>query len=572
VHVLATAGHVDHGKSTLVKTLTGTDPDRLDEERERGLTIDLGFGSMTLPSGEGLAFVDVPGHVRFLKNMLAGVGAVDATMFVVAATEGWKPQSEEHLRILELLGLKHGLIALTKVGMADDDLRELARLDVEEHVEGTFLEDAEIIEVDAIDGIGMDDLREALDRLASATPIAADEGEPRLWIDRAFAAKGAGTIVTGTLTGGGVAVDDEYLLAPVGRPVRVRAIQSHYAQTDRVTPGHRVALNLTGVSHDQTARGDVLVRPDTWWMTKTVDCSLSVLDSLGHEVSRRGAHVAYIGSGEFAVNLRVLGDQALAPGTDGFVRLHLPTALPIRPGDRFILRESGRSETVGGGQILDIDPQVRAALARPDRSVDRVITERGWVEANVLRQLTGETRQANIGRWVAAPAAIEKMVDEVRTLVDEAGPLGLDIASLDDRQRAALETINEAVVNVGRVTLGEQVDPLAGHRFIAELEAAPFSPPAPEGHDPAEVRELVRRGLVVAKDGVWFAPSAIDAAARRVAEMLATKPSGVTVAEVRDAFGCTRKHALPLLAILDGTGVTRRREDVRIGGPRLPEV
>src|SRR5438067_12153483 len=225
MHVVATAGHVDHGKSTLVLALTGMDPDRFAQEKARGLPIDLGFAWTTLPSGRELAFVDVPGHVRFIKNMLAGVGAVDACLFVVAATEGWKPQSEEHLRILELLGIGHGLVAVTMVGLVDDEVRQLAALEVGERVAGTFLEKAEVVEVDAPGGIGVDDLRQALDRLLETTPTAVDRGRPRLWVDRVFAARGSGTVVTGTLTGGPIAVDDELVLLPAGRPVRVRALQ-----------------------------------------------------------------------------------------------------------------------------------------------------------------------------------------------------------------------------------------------------------------------------------------------------------------------------------------------------------
>src|SRR4051812_20724910 len=252
VHVVATAGHVDHGKSTLVHALTGIDPDRFEEEKARGLTIDLGFAWAHLPSGREVGFVDVPGHVRFLKNMLAGVGAVDACLFVVAATEGWKPQSEEHLRILELLGVRHGLVALSKVGLVDDEEREIALLDVTDHLAGTFLEDAPVIPVDAPTNTGLDDLRGALDDVLATTPAAEDRGRPRLWVDRAFAAKGAGTVVTGTLAGGSLAVDDELLLAghTGTRPVRVRALQSLQTERREVGPGNRVAVNLTGVSHD----------------------------------------------------------------------------------------------------------------------------------------------------------------------------------------------------------------------------------------------------------------------------------------------------------------------------------
>ena len=570
MHVVATAGHVDHGKSTLVKALTGTDPDRLSEEKARGLTIDLGFASTQLPSGRGVAFIDVPGHVRFLKNMLAGVGSVDAAMFVVAATEGWKPQSEEHLRILQLLGIKHGLVALTKTGLADDDLRELARLDVEERVEGTFLEAAPIVEVDALDGSGIADIGVALDDLLEATPTAVDHKRPRLWIDRVFAAKGSGTVVTGTLTGGRVRVGDELTALPHRRAVRVRALQSLHAQRSKVGPGNRVALNLSGVSHDELTRGDVLVRADQWHVTQRVDGLLKVLDAIDHPVTRRGAHMAYLGSGEFPVRVRVLGPSEIQPGTEGPVRLHLPVGLPLLPGDRFILRESGRGETLGGGEILDVDPIVAAARAQPDRSLDRVIAERGRVDVDHLLRLTGEHRKADVGNWAVDPAVLKARHTELSEAIAASGPLGLDIAKLDDFGRALLDTIEGVAVDHGHARAIDAVDTLTGHAYIDALEASPFAPPDPEGIDRAELRELVRRGDVVEEGGVYFAASALDAAARVVADLLSRQPAGVTVAEVRDEWGTSRKYAIPLLSYLDNNGITRRRGDLRIGGPRLP--
>jgi selenocysteine-specific elongation factor len=571
VHVVATAGHVDHGKSTLVLTLTGMDPDRFAEEKARGLTIDLGFAWTTLPSGRELAFVDVPGHVRFLKNMLAGVGAVDACLFVVAATEGWKPQSEEHLRILELLGIDHGVVALTKVGLVDDEWRQLAHLDLADHVKGTFLETAEVVDVDAPTGTGMEELQAALDRLLAATPTAADRGRPRLWVDRAFAAKGSGTVVTGTLAGGPLAVDDELVLLPGGRRARVRGLQSHKSSLPSASPGRRLAVNLAGVHHEQVERGDALVRADQWAPTRVLDCALTVLDALDHDVSRRGAYQAYIGSGEYPVRLRVLGGEKLAPGSTGAVRLHLPVELPLLPGDRLVLRESGRGETVGGGEVLDVAPVLPAYKARPTRSVERVVAERGWVEADLLERLTGERRPATVARWVVDPDAHAAVEERVRGAVEGAGPLGLYVATLDERDRAVLETLDDVVVDAGRaLPAGRGADPLLDHPYVAALEASPFAPPAPEGVDRDELRELARRGLVVQQDGVWFSPAALDQAARLVAGLLAEFPEGVTVAQVRDALGTTRKFMLPLLAHLDASGVTRRRGDLRIGGPRLP--
>jgi selenocysteine-specific elongation factor len=573
MHVVGTAGHVDHGKSTLVQALTGMDPDRLAEEKERGLTIDLGFAWTTLPSGRALAFVDVPGHVRFIKNMLAGVGAVDACLFVVAATEGWKPQSEEHLRIVELLGIGHGLIALTKVRQADDDTRQLVTLEVGERVAGTFLEDARVVEVDAVAGIGVDDLRTALDDLLATTPTAVDRGRPRLWVDRVFAAKGSGTVVTGTLTGGSISVGDELVLVPADRGVRVRGLQTHQEARDRAEPGSRVAANLTGVHHDQVRRGDALVRPAQWELTRVFDASLQVLADLDHTVSRRGAFHAYVGSGEHPAKVRLLGSgpAEVEPGGHAFVRVHLPVEVPLLPGDRFVLRESGRSETVGGGEVLDVAPVLSARRARPSRAAERVVAERGWVDVDLLERLTGERRQPVLGRWVVADAALAAAMEDVQRAIAGAGALGLDVATLDERQRAALDRAEGVVIEGGRVRAAAAADPLANHPFLTRLEATPFSPPEPDGVDRAELRELVRRGLVVERDGCYFAPSAVEDAARRVAALLASTPAGVTVAQVRDALGTTRKHALPLLAQLDATGVTRRRGDVRVGGPRLPQ-
>jgi selenocysteine-specific elongation factor len=578
VHVVATAGHVDHGKSTLVLALTGTDPDRLAEEKERGLTIDLGFASMTLPSGREVGFVDVPGHVRFLKNMLAGVGAVDACLFVVAATEGWKPQSEEHLRILSLLGVSHGLVALTKVGLVDDEWRQLAELDVADRVAGTFLEGADVVAVDAVAGTGLSGetgLVAALDRLLEHTPTAVDRGRPRLWVDRSFAARGSGTVVTGTLTGGTLAVDDEVTVEPGGQRARVRALQTHNRPLARAGPGRRLAVNLAGVAHERVRRGCAVVRAGQWHLTRTVDAALTVLDGLDHDVGRRGAYIAYAGSGEYPVTLRVLGPGggSIPTGRTGYVRVWLADALPLVPGDRFVLREAGRNQTVGGGEVLDVAPVLPASKATPARSVARVVAERGWVDASELERLTGEPAVPTLGRWVVDPGVLARAGDQVRRAVTEAGPLGLDAAVLDERHRLVLATLADLTVADGRARLvadGPAVAAGSDHPFVAALDAAPFAPPEPAGVDRAELRALTRQGLIVDCNGTWFSTRAVHDAGRVVARLLAASPEGVTVAAVRDALGTSRKHVLPLLAQLDASGVTRRRGDLRIAGPRLP--
>ena len=572
MRVIATAGHVDHGKSSLVLALTGTDPDRFAEEKRRGLTIDLGFAHAVLPSGEGISFIDVPGHIRFLRNMLAGVGGIDACLFVVAATEGWKPQSEEHLRILELLGARHGVIALTKVDLVDDEWRDIATLEVLDHVAGTFLADAPIIGVSAPTGAGLDELREALDTLVATTPQAIDRDRPRLWVDRVFAAKGSGTVVTGTLTDGSLQVDDRVAVGPRHNDVRVRSIQSLGSTMQHIGAGNRVALNLSGVEHTDVRRGDAVVHPKQWRPTNRFDASLHVLERLEHEVSRRGAFVAYIGSGEFTVKLRVLGDEAIQPGANGLIRLHLPEALPLLPGDRFILRESGRNETVGGGEVLDIAPVLPASKARPDRDINRVIAERGWVTVDELALLTGERLEATIGQWVVTAGAVDALRASVLERVSAAGPLGLDIASLDDRERAVLATIDTVEIDNGRAREAEVRDPLADHPFVAALLAGQFTPPDATNVDKTELRLLIRSARVVERDGIYFHPQTIDDAAHAAAALLAESPDGFTVAQFRDVTASTRKHALPLAAELDARGITRRRDDLRIGGPRLPVV
>jgi selenocysteine-specific elongation factor len=576
MRVIATAGHVDHGKSTLVWGLTGTDPDRLAEEKVRGLTIDLGFASFTLPSGEEVGFVDVPGHGRLVKNMLAGVSTVDACLFVVAATEGWKEQTEEHLRILELLGIARGVIALTKVGLLDADERELAALDVSDHLRGSFLAGAEMVPVDVPAGIGVESLRGALDRLVASTPPAPDHGRPRLWVDRSFSIRGAGPVLTGTLTGGRLAVNDDLVIEPDHHRVRIRGLQSHYRRLEEAEPGRRLAVNLTGVSHHEVSRGQALVRPGDWHLTRMLDASLHVLVSVEHPVSDRGAFAAYIGSGDFPVRLRVLGsERSVEPGQSGAVRLWLGglVPLPLLPGDRYVLRELGRGETVGGGEVLDVDPVLPLRRAAPTISAERVIAERGWVDADLLEQLTGERRPPTVDRWVMAPDLLEETRRRIIDATTTAGSTGVDVASLSEIQRAVLGAGLPGVTLRGdRVVMADAVDAelsTAAKRVLAELAASPWAPPDVPRQDRGAVRELERAGLAVAVGDLWFSAQAVDAAVGVIAGLLNQYPDGFTVSAAREALGTTRKYAMPLLAHLDSTGVTRRRGDIRIGGPRL---
>ncbi|MHB8464209.1 MAG: selenocysteine-specific translation elongation factor [Acidimicrobiales bacterium] len=553
MRVVATAGHVDHGKSTLVRALTGTDPDRLAEEKARGLTIDLGFAATTLPSGAEVGFIDVPGHARFIANMLAGVGAVDACLLVVAATEGWKPQSEEHLRILELLGIEHGVIALTKVDLVDSDRRDLAELEVSMRVAGTFLADAPIVS-------GVPALVDALESVVATTPAAVDRGRPRLWVDRSFPVPGAGTVVTGTLTGGSLSVGDTVSVLPGGLTSRVRQLHSHHVALDRASPGRRLAINLPDIAFDAIDRGQAVVRADQWHQTRRVDASLTLLPSVDHPVSRRGAYKAYIGSGEHPVRVHLFGPH---------IRIWLPVALPLQPGDRYVLRESGRDETIGGGMVLDVDPVRRVSRAAPSISVSRVVAERGWVPAVELGRLVGATAppEPTVGGWVVDPSVLASTRAALLAAVEAAGDAGLDMAKLPPRERSLMSSLDVAVRD-GRAFVAAPAG-LSGEAsaLLAELTAGGYAPPAVG--PAAALRELQRAGLAVESEGTWFAAVVIEQAIRTVGALLAASPAGITVGDVRDALGSSRKHVIPLLGHLDATGVTRRRGDLRIAGPRL---
>ena len=571
--IIATAGHVDHGKSSLVLALTGTDPDRFAEEKRRGMTIDLGFANATLGSGRELSFVDVPGHARFIANMLAGVGGVAGCLFVVAATEGWKPQTEEHLRILELLGIDRGVIALTMVDLGDDDDRELAILDIGEHTAGTFLADAPIVPVAAPIGLGLDDLRGALDALLASVPAPTDRGRPRLWVDRVFAAKGSGTIVTGTLTGGALSAGETVVIGNRHLPARIRSLQHHGHTVGTIGAGNRAALNVSGIAHTDIERGDAVVKANQWQWTQRFDATFETLATLDHDVSRRGAYLAYIGSGELAAKVRILGDETIAPGDHGLVRVHLASEVPLRPGDRYVLRESGRYETVGGGVVLDVAPIRPASKARPDARVERLISERGgWVESEVLSLLTGADQQPTLGRWVVTDGVLDRDREALRKRITAAGEAGVEVALLDERQRAVLETVADVVIETGTVRIVGADARLEQHPFVVAAAAALLAPPAAAGVDRQTLNELVRRNLVFQRDGVYFHRAALDAAGGVAARLLSAQPGGFTASEFREAAGTTRKFAVPLLEELDARGVTRRRDQLRIAGPRLPKL
>jgi selenocysteine-specific elongation factor len=447
-HVIGTAGHVDHGKSALVLGLTGTDPDRLAEEKARGMTIDLGFAWTTLPSGREVGFVDVPGHERFVHNMLAGVGGVDCALLVVDAGEGWQPQSAEHLAILDLLGIVTGVIALTKVDLvAPDRVAEVAA-EVRRRLEGTTLAGAVVVETAAPAGLGLDRLRAELDRALDRVAEPSDRGRPRLPVDRVFSIRGSGTVVTGTLSGGTLDADAEAVLLPAGRRVRLRGLQAHGRPVRHAAPARRVAVNLAGVATAEVNRGDVLALPGQWRPTRTADCRLRCLPGAPAPLRARGAYLLYAGAAEAAVRLQPLDAIEVPPGEHALVRLHLETPLVLDPFEPVVLRDSGRDETVGGGPVLDPFPPsaVRGTAARvrrveeleareaagPSGLVARVLAERSLVamadlpalaaasrgQADGMLDAAAEQGQAQRGRAVAwAPSAWRRAKESVLAAV-----------------------------------------------------------------------------------------------------------------------------------------------------------
>ncbi len=568
--VIATAGHVDHGKSSLVLALTGTDPDRWAEEKRRGMTIDLGFAYTQLPSGETASFIDVPGHIRFLRNMLAGVGAIDGCILVVDAKEGWMPQTEEHFQILKLLGLQHGVIALTKVDLVDAKVESDRRNEIRTKLRESFLSDAPIVSVSVVSSKGLDEIRNALDVLigdSTRNSPTRNRNRPRLWIDRSFSSRGAGTVVTGTLIDGSLESDTELTVARTRQPVRVREIQQHEKSTPQLAPGHRCALNLVGVNHAEIFRGDALIIEDQWLPSAMFDASLTIVPSLQHRVTRRGSYSVYIGSGEFAAKIRLIGTRELQANENGFVRIALQTPISILPGDRYILRESGRQETIGGGEVLDIAPTLRASKAKPDRSVDRVISERQWVTAKELELLTGEVCQPMVGEWLTTAKLLDTTRKELALKLAKTSD-GLEISRLKPHEQAVLATLPDVVIEMGRARI-KGASSITEHPYVGLFAKAGVTPPDTKTLDRNIVRQIVQRGLFVDIDGVVFHISALETARLNVQKILQQHPNGFTVSQFRENLGITRKHAVPLLEALDRRAITKRNGDLRVGGARL---
>ena len=419
--VIATAGHVDHGKSTLIQALTGIDPDRLKEEKQRGMTIDLGFAWMTLPNGEPVGIVDVPGHIDFIKNMVAGIGAVDAALLVVAADEGVMPQTHEHLAVLDLLQIPRGVVALTKIDLVEGEegWLELVQEEVREELQGTTLADAPIVPVSAYTGQGLDALIQALAQVLAQAPPHPTEGPPRLFIDRVFSMAGFGTVVTGTLKEGVLRVGDEVVIEPGTLKARIRGLQSHKQRIEQALPGSRVAVNLTGLHPSQLHRGQVLTLPGRVKSSKRVDVYLQAWEDAPTLLKHNMEITFHSGSAESIGRLRLLEGDELAPGETTWAQIELREPVALSRGDRFIIRRPSPSATLGGGVILDPAPRRRHKRRRleifqrfqvllrndPQELVEMIITEQGPVDQHSIGQalqLTHEQVQAAVDALVEA--------------------------------------------------------------------------------------------------------------------------------------------------------------------------
>ena len=606
--VVGTAGHIDHGKSTLIQALTGIDPDRLEEEKRRGMTIDLGFAYMTLPSGRLVGIVDVPGHARFIRNMLAGVHGLDAVLLVIAADEGVMPQTVEHLEIVDLLEITRGLAVLTKSDLVDAEWLEMVSAEVVEVLSRTSLRGAEVVPVSALTGAGLDRLRERLDALLEATPARADRGRPRLPVDRVFTIKGSGTVVTGTLVEGSLRVGAELVVAPGGRRVRVRGLQQHNQKAELAEPGSRAAVNLVGADKEDLRRGDVLAPPGALVSTRRVDAQVRVLADAPRPL-RHGAHLLlHTGTAEVSARAIVLEADAIEPGGSGWVQLWLGEPLAAAAGDRFVLRVPSPSLTLAGGRFADVSPRRHPRHdARVSESLERrvgggVLQEelrkypRGITAAALLKASLEpdadlsvlEARRA--GGWLFAPeawSAISRRAAEALGEYHARNALrgGMPREELQSRLGLApaaftpvlaeLAADGTLVERTGEVALpGHEVrldvEAGAAARLVEILGADPYAPPSlPEamrasGISAEAVRVLGQRGEIVRlSDDIAFTRDAYDRAVALVRELIAADGS-VTVASLRDRMGASRRPVLALLEHLDAQRVTRRVGDARL--------
>ena len=625
MRVIGTAGHVDHGKSTLIAALTGVHPDRLKEEREREMTIDLGFGWLTLPNGEEVGIVDVPGHRDFIENMLAGVGGIDAAMLVIAADDGVMPQTREHLAILDLLQIPAGLIVLTKTDLASDlDWIGLLETDIRLALRGTVLADAPILRVSAKNKTGLEELTAAIQSLLQTRPARLDLNRPRLPIDRVFTMSGFGAVVTGTLSDGILSIGDEVEILPSGLTGRIRGLQTHKKKEEHAAPGSRTAVNISGIAAEQIQRGQVVVRPKQYQTTRRFDARLRLLADIAAPLKQSSEVKVFVGAAETIANVRVLGAEELMPGQEGWIQLELRDPLVAVRGDRFIIRRPSPGETLGGGAVVDPQPKGRhkrfdedvlksleslakgspadilfeAALALGTGTIKEMIS-RSRLESDSAKQaveeLLGDGRLVNLdsGLWtvdsLAVPApqwnALQEKTLRIVSDYHKSFPLrrGIPREELKSKLKLSARIFNALIAwNVERSMINELGNTIAGpeHKvtfatadqakveaLMRKFAASPFATPSVKECQ-AEAGEEVVNALIEMNEltpvsaEVIFRTKDYETMVTRVRSALKQKGQ-VTLAEVRDLLGTTRKYVQALLEHLDAAGVTVRDGDAR---------
>jgi selenocysteine-specific elongation factor len=617
MYVIGTAGHVDHGKSALVRALTGIDPDRLREEKERGLTIDLGFAWLTLPSGDEVSIVDVPGHERFIKNMLAGVGGIDLALLVIAADEGVMPQTREHLAIIDVLGIEHGVVAVTKVDLVEREFAELVAADAEEVLRGTTLAGSPTVLCSAVSGEGLEELVATLQSEMAKTPPKRDIGRPRLPVDRAFTMAGFGTVATGTLIAGSLKVGQEVEVLPAGLRARIRGLQTHGHKVETAAPGRRTAVNLSGVAVEELERGMVVATPG-WLRPATVlDARLRAVGYLRRPLRHNITVTIHSGSAEVEGRLLLLDREEVPPGESAWAQLRLRQPVAVVKGDRFVVRDP--NDTLGGGKIVDTQAQRHRRFHAPtiekleamERSSPReaVLIAVAASEPVTMRSLADglDLAEAEVRATVeAAIAAGELLALEAGSLGDSTLLLTAEgFAAVRERMRDILSEYHRqfplrrgmpreelrsrlrldyrafdqlAALWAGRGEAKEWRDAVSlpeheprpdeaqqarAEEMLAALRAQPFSPPALDGDDDLLSYLEDRGDIVWVDEGIVFAAEAYREMVERVVAHLKERQT-VTLAQVRDLLATSRKYAQALLEHMDEQRITRRVGDERV--------
>jgi selenocysteine-specific elongation factor len=611
--IIGTAGHIDHGKTSLVKALTGVDTDRLPEEKRRGITIELGFAPLLLDGVGTVGIVDVPGHEAFVRTMVAGATGIDLALLVVAADEGVMPQTREHLSILSLLGTRTGVVALTKCDLVDSDWTDLVTADVEEALQGTPLAGAPIVRTSATTGAGLDELREALGSLVRSLPVRDAEETFRMPIDRAFSIRGTGTVVTGTVWAGSIAQGDSLVLQPTGKPVRVRGVQVHSADVQRAQPGSRAAVAVTGVEVTDAARGSWLCADPQWPVTTLMRAEVSLLPDANHAIRPREWVRLHLGTADVGARV-VSSGGALQPGSSRPVRVVLQEPVLARAGDRFVLRLASPPSTIGGGVVVDpLPPRRRSPLwarldgieptlgrlleeARGDGVDASVLPARLGVAPRVVHQLLARPELAvSVGARVYHPAVAAAAREAIARMVEEGhriDPLGegQSMAGLPSVLPFAVELIERAVADLaagGRIERRGSVlttpgwQPVIGsadasfrEAVLAALRASGAEPPDVAAltdlhhRDPIPIlRILEREGLVVlVESGRFYAAEEVERLVTRLRAGM-TDDREYSPADLREVLGLSRKYLIPFLEYCDRKRITERRTTGRVRVP-----